>query len=38
MLAQDLPEGKHTLTIRVSEEKNEQSNGRWVRIGAFGVC
>ena len=37
MLAQNLPEGKHTLTLRVSEMKNEQSTGRWVRIGAFGV-
>jgi len=38
MLAQNLPEGKHTLTLRISETKNEQSTGRWVRIGAFGVC
>lgn len=37
MLAQDLPDGKHTLTIRVSETNNEQSAGRWIRIGAFGV-
>lgn len=37
MLARDLPEGKHSALIRVSETKNEQSAGRWVRIGAFGV-
>jgi len=37
MLARDLPEGAHTLTLRVSETNNEQSTGRWVRIGAFGV-
>ena len=33
----NLPEGKHTVTIRISETKNEQSTGHWVRIGAFGV-
>ena len=37
MLARNLPEGEHTLTLRVSEQKNEQSTGHWVRIGAFGV-
>lgn len=37
MLAQNLPEGRHTAIIRISETKNEQSAGRWVRIGAFGV-
>ena len=37
MLARDLPAGKHTAVLRVSDVKNEQSAGRWVRIGAFGV-
>ena len=29
--------GPHELTLRVSEHKNEQSTGNWIRIGAFGV-
>jgi len=37
MLAQNLPEGPHTITIRISETKDDRSVGRWVRIGAFGV-
>lgn len=38
MLAADLPDGEHTLTLRISATHNEQSTGHWVRIGAFGVC
>ena len=37
-LARDLNEGKHTLILRVSAEKNALSTGHWVRISAFGVC
>lgn len=37
MLAQNLPEGQHIVTIRISETKDDRSTGRWVRIGAFGV-
>ncbi|MBQ3140938.1 MAG: hypothetical protein IJC25_03135, partial [Clostridia bacterium] len=37
MLAQNLPEGTHTVTLRVSESKDARSTGRWVRIGAFGI-
>ena len=37
MLAQGLPEGSHTVVIRVSETKDDRSTGRWVRIGAFGI-
>ena len=37
MLAQNLPEGQHTITIRISETKDNRSAGRWVRIGAFGI-
>ena len=32
-----LEPGDHVLTIRVSDQKNERSAGRWVRISAFGV-
>ncbi len=38
LLAHDLPVGIHTLTLHVSEQKNPDSAGHWVRIGAFGVC
>ncbi len=38
LLARDLPEGQHTLTMRVLPESDEQSTGTWVRIGAFAVC
>ena len=37
LLRDDLPCGDHTLTIRVCEEKDEQSTGRWIRIGAYGA-
>jgi len=35
ILENDLKKGKHKLKIRVSEEKNEKSEGRYIRIGAF---
>ena len=35
MLADDLAYGKHKLTIKISEEKNEKSEGRYIRLGAF---
>lgn len=34
MLATSLPAGKHTLRVTVAEEKEEQSEGRFIRIGA----
>ncbi len=35
ILADDLTSGEHTLKIRVLAEKQEQSKGTWIRIGAF---
>ncbi len=35
MLAAGLEEGKHVLKFGVSEEKEEQSKGQFIRIGAF---
>jgi hypothetical protein len=35
ILADDLSSGEHRLTIRVLAEKNPQSKGTWIRIGAF---
>lgn len=35
ILADDLKHGEHTLKINVLGEKNEQSQGTWIRIGAF---
>lgn len=35
ILADDLSSGEHTLKIKVLGEKNEQSKGTWIRIGAF---
>ena len=35
MLANDLEYGKHKLKITISEEKNEKSEGRYIRLGAF---
>lgn len=35
MLASDLTEGEHVLTIRHAGEKQPQSTGTWVRIGAL---
>ncbi len=37
-LAHNLRAGSHTLTLRVSERKNPDSAGHWIRIAAFGVC
>ena len=37
MLACGLENKQHTVVIRISETKNEQSIGHWVRIGAFGI-
>ena len=37
LLQDNLPQGEHTLTIRVCEEKDAQSTGRWIRIGAYGT-
>ena len=33
-----LEEGPHQLQIRIAGEKDAQSNGRWIRIGAFLAC
>ena len=33
-----LEEGTRQLAIRIAGEKDAQSNGRWIRIGAFLVC
>jgi lysophospholipase L1-like esterase len=35
ILADDLSSGEHTLKITVLGEKNAQSKGTWIRIGAF---
>lgn len=35
MLEKDLKEGLHKLTIRVSDKKDGQSEGNFIRIGAF---
>jgi lysophospholipase L1-like esterase len=35
ILADDLPSAEHKLKIRVLPEKNPQSKGTWIRIGAF---
>ncbi len=35
ILADDLSPGEHTLKITVLAEKNEQSKGTWIRIGAL---
>lgn len=35
MLAKGLVDGEHTLEIRVSEEKDPESRGRFIRIAAF---
>jgi len=37
ILADDLKPGEHRLKIKVLGEKNEQSKGTWIRIGAFMV-
>ncbi len=37
LLRDDLPAGNHTLTIRVCDEKDARSTGRWIRIGAYGT-
>ncbi|MBR6708039.1 MAG: SGNH/GDSL hydrolase family protein [Clostridia bacterium] len=37
-IAHNLSAGSHTLTMRVSEQKHPDSDGRWIRIAAFGVC
>lgn len=38
MLTDDLERGKHTLKLRVSDQKDEESEGYAIRIGAFLVC
>lgn len=38
VLADDLSQGEHTLTLRVANEKDERSNGYWLRLGAYGIC
>jgi len=35
ILADNLTQGKHQLHIKVLSEKNNQSKGTWIRIGAF---
>lgn len=35
ILEKNLMPGKHRMTIKVSEEKNKKSEGRYIRIGAF---
>jgi len=37
ILASDLPRGKHTLGLRVSPNKHQDSKGLWTRIGYFMV-
>ena len=37
-VAKNLPEGKHTLTLRVSPTRNPESTGTTLRIGAFWCC
>lgn len=37
-LERGLSKGSHTVTLRLSEQKDPSSDGRWVRIGAFGAC
>lgn len=38
MLTDGLERGEHELRLRVSPEKDEESEGRAIRIGAFLVC
>jgi len=38
MLTDDMERGEHTLRLRVSEKKEEESEGCAIRIGAFLVC
>lgn len=35
ILANNLPQGEHTLTIKVLETKNKESTGTMIRIGSF---
>ena len=35
MIADDLSSGEHTLTLRIREDKNPKSTGRWTRIAYF---
>ena len=35
LLKKDLSQGKHTLKVKVLAQKHEQSDGNWIRIGAF---
>ena len=35
ILADDLPPGRHTLSVRVRQDKHEKSKGRWTRIAYF---
>jgi hypothetical protein len=35
ILADNLSDTKHTLTVKVLGEKNPQSNGTWIRVGAI---
>ena len=37
MLEKELPEGKHLLTLRTTDRKNEQSKGYACRFSAFAV-
>lgn len=38
MLTDDMERGEHTLKLRVSENKEDESEGYAIRIGAFLVC
>ena len=38
LIAHNLSAGSHILTMRVSEQKQADSAGHWIRIAAFGVC
>ena len=35
ILAADLPDGEHTVTLKVSPQKDDLSEGYYIRIGAF---
>jgi hypothetical protein len=35
ILVDDLPSAEHCLQVRVLSDKNPQSKGTWIRIGAF---